>query len=86
MGNTERFSFGLINWLKERKQKLQIVGQFSHCLTVTNITESCAVKHIHKLSEKMRCTEVRNFAGHNKLFRTAKTAAPCRELQNYLFT
>jgi len=86
MGNTGRSSFGLTNWLKEEKQKLQILGQFSHWLVVTNIAESCAVNHILKFSENVGSTEFKKFADHHKVLIIVKTAAPCRRLQNYLFT
>lgn len=39
--------------------------------------------HIHKLDENILW---KKFADHNKLFKTVKTVAPCRRLQNYLFT
>ena len=49
-------------------------------------TESGAVKYIHKLYENVASAEVKKFADQKKPYRTVKTTAPCKGLQNQLFT
>lgn len=48
-------------------------------------TESSVVKYIHTLSENVASAEMKMFADL-KPYRTVKTTAPCKALQNQLFT